>query len=292
MSTAANIAIHADDAILAARGIAATALAAAWIDPHVSAPGSEPPEPAHIREAWGILSESAPGVSRRELGLNELPADQVDIADLCAWLAAPAPIRADALQAVFGLVVSKDCPLYECEYIPSRDASTRTQHLADLAGFFAAFGLRPWPHHPARQDHVAMILSFAALLSEKQLAARAEQDRAQAEEHELICRDAATSFMRDHVAWWMPTFGRLCEEQAVALARDASSELAVAVRHFSGAARVLRAWVGIERMHCAVEPVRRIVQPDIAAPDAQEQESCGECDFSAGSSPGSCRAAD
>lgn len=256
---------------LAAGQIIAASLASALADPR-----SPLAERCHgagmeiVAYAWDFLAAGVEQQSQRTLGIGErLPIDADPIA-LVEWLALSSADRERAHQRVFGLVVSKLCPAYETEYCASKDTTQRSQELADIAGFYRAFGLRISRDTPERPDHISLEIEYIALLNEKQRCALLSGDAY----HAAICSDARTSFVRDHAAWWMPTFGRLLEKRAMnlhpACERDAKHLVLLA-----GVARLLCAWVAAERMLCSVEPCRRIVNPSVAPQESED--SCGSC---------------
>ena len=78
-----------------------------------------------------------------------------------------------------------------------QEGLTRTFELADIAGFYRAFGVEVEPGGE-RVDHIAAELEFMHLLAVKQAVAeeRGEVERAE------ICRDAAVAFLRDHLGRW------------------------------------------------------------------------------------------
>jgi putative dimethyl sulfoxide reductase chaperone len=78
-----------------------------------------------------------------------------------------------------------------------QEGLTRNFELADIAGFYRAFGVEVTPGSE-RVDHIAAELEFLHLLAVK--AAHAEHcgDSENAE----ICRDASAAFLRDHLARW------------------------------------------------------------------------------------------
>jgi DMSO reductase family type II enzyme chaperone len=80
---------------------------------------------------------------------------------------------------------------------------TRTFEMADVAGFYRAFGVAVG-ESGQRPDHIAVELEFMNLLAVKEaIALQLEGDG----EHAEICRDAARAFLRDHLGRWAPRLG-------------------------------------------------------------------------------------
>jgi TorA maturation chaperone TorD len=157
----------------------------------------------------------------------------------------------------FGLVVSSDCPPYETEYIDSKFAFQRSNALADISGFYHAFGLAIADTHAERADHVALELEFmATLLSLERHAA----DGDFRERRLTVCREAQARFLMDHLAWWIPLFSAL-------LAREHRGGFYEAVAVF------LSALIPAERALLNVD-----VQSPPGSPDPQQQpDGCDGC---------------
>lgn len=85
---------------------------------------------------------------------------------------------------------------------------TRTFELADVAGFYKAFGVEVEPEG-LRADHVVTELEFMHLLAVKEAVALQEEGEG---EHAQICRDASRAFLRDHLVRWAPRLGGLLAE--------------------------------------------------------------------------------
>jgi DMSO reductase family type II enzyme chaperone len=85
---------------------------------------------------------------------------------------------------------------------------TRTFEMADVAGFYKAFGVEVGSGGE-RVDHITTELEFMNLLAVKESVALQEEGES---EHALICRDASRAFLRDHLGRWAPRLGeRLAE---------------------------------------------------------------------------------
>jgi TorA maturation chaperone TorD len=111
-------------------------------------------------------------------------------------------------EATFGLLVSSPCPPYETEYINSKFAFQRSNALADISGFYDAFGLKIADANPERPDHIVLQLEFMAwLLGMEQQAA--DGDLLLRDQRMCVCRDAQARFMGEHLACWAPPFAKL-----------------------------------------------------------------------------------
>lgn len=117
-------------------------------------------------------------------------------------------VRAAEHRRLFGHTVAHGCPPYETEY-GRRHVFAQAQELADIAAFYAAFGLRPTPREE-RPDHLAVELEFAAVLALKTAlaAARAEDDQL------TVATEAARRFLADHLARWLPALAGLAARRS------------------------------------------------------------------------------
>lgn len=157
-----------------------------------------PPTPRTV--AWlaaldGLVPELPPP-HRAALAAASVPAD--------APGEAPAAAEHTRLFGV-GLAASP----YETEYDPL--ATVRKGHrLADLQGFYAAFGFRLAADTRELPDHVAVELEFMSVLLLKAAHAAAGGLGEAAE----VCEAAAAAFLRDHLAPWGATFAERVERAA------------------------------------------------------------------------------
>lgn len=148
-------------------------------------------------------------------------------------LAPPSPARLGReRERLFGHTLrGAVCP-YECEY-GGRVPLQQAHDLADLAGFYRAFGLRPATRAGERADHVACEMEFFEFLSAKEAVALAGGDREMAE----ITRRAARKFLRCHLGRFGIAFACRLEESASEdlfrhLARACAAFLRVACASF------------------------------------------------------------
>ena len=193
------------------------------------------------------------------LSPGERPLTELDPATLLARLPQTAGELNAEYEGTFGLLSVGRCPACETEYIHGKFTFQRSQDMADVCGFYAAFGLDRSPFHPERHDHIALELEFMARLLG--LERQAEKSRnAQHSDRAEICRDAQSRFLREHLAWWAPAFARL-------LSRENPDSYFAAVGDF------LSALIPAERALLGVE-----ANPDLARPIAIERpEECEGC---------------
>jgi TorA maturation chaperone TorD len=143
-----------------------------------------------------------------------------DDAALCEALAAlresladasPAALRS-AYDRTFEPTCGLACPPHETAHLDGGPQAQllRTYRLADVAGFYRAFGVEPVPGSE-RADHVALELEFLHLLAVKEAVALGEPDA----EHVAVCREAARHFVDDHLGDFAPRLAaRLAEGAA------------------------------------------------------------------------------
>lgn len=160
--------------------------------------------------------------------------EHVDVGRVATW--------EEAYQKSFTLTFSPDVPAYEVAYV-STDIFRQTETMADIAGFYRAFGAEVSAADRERVDHIAVELSFLQLLCLKEVYAKEHAD----DEARTICLDAQRGFLRDHLLCWAPAFARRLE---------ASGE-----PPYGAAGQLLAAWLQRERSVLRVEPRRVYEEP-------------------------------
>lgn len=143
--------------------------------------------------AEAVAAAAALGLDARRLAAAELEAT-----DLGA-----------AYDALFGHTVRGPCPAYEGEYGEPR--GMRFSHeIADIEGFFRAFGVRTGRNASERPDHVAVECEFLAFLALKEAHAAASRGDATAD----LCRDAARRFLAEHLGRFAPALAARVRRRA------------------------------------------------------------------------------
>lgn len=165
----------------------------------------------------------------------------------------PADLKAE-LRRVFGHNLSPDCPPYESHY-GKIGVFRQTQLLADLAGFYRAFGVEAG-EGDRRTDHLPVELEFAGLLCLKEAVARAKGWGEKAE----LCRSARARFLSEHLARWTDVF-------AEALARKAPGS------YYALLAAAVAAFVERDARSLGAAPAERAAGPFLD----EEEDACSSC---------------
>lgn len=207
-----------------------------------------------------------PAARPDQLAPGEKPPENLDLTQLVEALDESRERIVGDHTRVFGLVVSKECPPYEVQYCPQTFSVFRSQRMADIAGFYHAFGVEPGRDVPERVDHLACELEFLAWLVAKELHAHEQEGDEWAERAE-VCRGAQRDFLAEHVAWWVPAFARALGDRARSVAPVPHLQIAL-----SGA---LASLVPCERALLGVGPPDELAQP--LPDDEREEEGCSGC---------------
>jgi TorA maturation chaperone TorD len=147
------------------------------------------------------------------------------------------------------------CAPYEGAYGPPQMTGKAAQ-LADIAGFYRAFGLESTGVQSDVEDHIAAELEFMSALALKEAWAVAEGDAEAAE----ITRRAGVAFLTDHLGRWAEAFA-------------AEVEKATPLPFYTAAASLLSTWVRAEAEALGATP-SRVGAPDALDADAAEPFSC------------------
>jgi TorA maturation chaperone TorD len=116
----------------------------------------------------------------------------------------------DAFLAVFGHTVPVDCPPYEAEYNQPH-LFQKSQTLADIAAYYAAFGVSPNAAFKDRQDHLSMETAFMDLLAFKEAYALSQ---GHGEDAVASCRKGQEGFLKAHLSAWARPFARRVQRKA------------------------------------------------------------------------------
>lgn len=149
------------------------------------------PEPGFVTSlpaAAAAAGAAAPAVVRTALDGLAAAAREAEAGTLAA-----------AYVATFDRQVA--CSPHEGGYGAPQVAGKAVQ-LADVAGFYAAFGITPGGGRAELEDHIAAELEFMSVLALKEAAALAGGE----DENVEVTRAAAAAFLRDHLGRWGEAF--------------------------------------------------------------------------------------
>ncbi|MBI4596260.1 MAG: molecular chaperone TorD family protein [Candidatus Tectomicrobia bacterium] len=158
----------------------------------------------------------------------------------------------------FGHTISTECPPYETSYGEAH-IFQQTQEMADIAGFYRAWGLDLSSDAHDRLDHISAECEFMSFLLLK-LDYFLSKGEKEAEE---ICLDSSRKFFKEHLGKWAPLFSKL-------LMRKASGGL------FHQVAEILREFIEKERQLFGVESLEYTEKdfPSVAFEDG----ACSQCE--------------
>jgi TorA maturation chaperone TorD len=151
----------------------------------------------------------------------------------------PDPCAPEALAEQYVALFDRQvaCPPYEGAYGPPR-MSGKAMQLADIAGFYAAFGMTATDRQPDADDHIGAELEFMGVLALKEAWALAEGHA----DHAEVTRAAQRAFLDEHLGRWGDAF-------AASVLDTAPPGL------YATAACLLAAWLREECARLAVTPV-------------------------------------
>jgi TorA maturation chaperone TorD len=205
------------------------------------------------------LIRSEPAVRPCELAAGERSPQSLEADKLFRVLPdTEAGLNAE-FEETFGLLVAAGAPPYESEYINGKFVFQRSQHLADVAGFYHAFGLLPSRTCPERPDHIALELEFMAAVIGLETGAASSSNDGQ-DELVDVCRHAQQRFVQEHLSWWVPAFARL-------LAREHRNGF------YSAAGELLTSFLPAERTLLSVPLVHEEAVPTLL----ERPEECDGC---------------
>lgn len=143
---------------------------------------------------------------------------------------------------LFGAHGGVNCPPFATEF-GSRHTFGKAQDLADITGFYAAFGVEMSKERVDRPDHISFLFEFLSFLALKQVGAAAEGNP----EGLAVTGEAEEKFFCKHVIDWVPVF---CDALATQARQGFYRELAALTKLFVEAEEK-RLGVQIERVTLA-----------------------------------------
>jgi TorA maturation chaperone TorD len=149
---------------------------------------------------------------------------------------AEAAVLAD--EHVFLFDRASRCPPYEGAWGDAPQMAGKGALLADVAGFYRAFGLVPAVERPDVEDHVAAECEFMSALALKEAYALAES----LPEAFEVTREAQVGFLRDHLGRWAATLAGALRE-------------ATPLPYYQAVADLLEAWTAADVRDLGAEPV-------------------------------------
>jgi len=144
-----------------------------------------------------------------------------------------------AAEHVFLFERQVHCSPHEGSYGDAPQLAGKAALLADISGFYMAFGLTPSTGEPEVEDHIVAELEFMSALAVKEAWAIAEGQA----EGLGVTRQAQHAFLVDHLGRWAATFAE-------------AIEAATPLAYYTAAAALLARWISAECERMGVAPCR------------------------------------
>jgi len=171
---------------------------------------------ASVRRGFDELEKAQSG------RLSAVPWAAAFAAARTCWSAARSELESEYVRLFFG---AAPCPLHESAYGDGRRLGGRVVELADIAGFYRAFGFSLSAVRRDLPDHLCAELEFAAALLLKEAYAIAEG----LGERREITHAAATEFFDTHLGRWPAALRDALAETAAPEAYLALADFVVAL---------------------------------------------------------------
>ncbi len=178
----------------------------------------------------GIVGAAAGGASGYPAVLRAL------LKELAATIPGDLATLRRSHRRLFPQVESQDTAGYETAY-RGDEIFNQAAIMADIAGFYRAFGLEVGGAMRERPDHVTVELEYLAFLCFKEALSAEGGEIDQAD----VCADAERTFLTDHLGDWGPELGRRLE-------RHSDHEF------FGVVGRLLDQWINLRLDELGVEP--------------------------------------
>ncbi|MBM3180225.1 MAG: hypothetical protein FJZ86_07705 [Chloroflexi bacterium] len=162
---------------------------------------------SEMGKAVALAEQACPEFDRRARVSPDASSLRTSLDNLRAAIHNPqSPHLTPAEEHIFLFHRQALCSPYESTYSPAG----MEQSLADIAGFYRAFGVQMSPDAHERVDHIGSELEFMAVLCAKEAHALRNGLTEQAQ----ICRDARSAFLSDHLGLWALAFASRVQDKA------------------------------------------------------------------------------
>ncbi len=189
-------------------------------------------------------------------------------ASMVSSLEEPPEDLAPAYRRVFDHTLTAESPPYETQYGPAH-IFMQSQELADIAGFYRAWGLEVSDQAKERVDHISVELEFMSYLALREAHAMEKGD----EEKVALCQEIETKFMSEHLGRWVPVFATILEEKATNGPASVEQSGHSGSRYYASLAKTLRKFVAWDADQLGVRP--QALRPLDLRPITRDPMECG-----------------
>lgn len=159
---------------------------------------------------------------------------------------------------LFAHLGSAQSPPYETEY-GYDNVFQKAEAMADIAGFYAAYGLEPAATNAERVDFLSTELEFMAYVTMHEAYAREHNEAA----HFDVCRDTQRKFLAEHLGRWVALFVQI-------LLRSTANSF------YTSAGKLMGTFLENETRLFGLSP-EKVTAPNKTAASEKEPFGCAGC---------------